>query len=74
MFVNRVQPGECYHLYTRLQETMLQNYLPPEILRTRLEELCLQIKVLKGHCFNPIFKKAKTVYNFGLPECNKVKA
>ena len=24
---------------------MLQDYLPPEILRTRLEELCLQIKV-----------------------------
>ena len=43
----RVQPGECYHLYTGLQETQLQDYLPPEILRTRLEELCLQIKVPK---------------------------
>ena len=41
----RVQPGYCYHLYTGLKWLEMIDYLPPEMLRTRLEELCLQIKV-----------------------------
>ena len=41
----RVQPGECYHLYTAFQEARFADYQLPEMLRTRLEELCLQIKV-----------------------------
>ena len=41
----RVQPGECYHLYTKFHEAGFQDYQLPEMLRTRLEELCLQIKV-----------------------------
>lgn len=42
----RVQPGECYHLYTRHHEKQLRDYELPEMLRTRLEKLCLDIKVL----------------------------
>ena len=41
----RVQAGYCYHLYTGLKWLEMIDYLPPEMLRTRLEELCLQIKV-----------------------------
>ncbi|XP_020637590.3 ATP-dependent DNA/RNA helicase DHX36 [Pogona vitticeps] len=43
----RVQPGRCYHLYNGLRATLLDDYQLPEILRTPLEELCLQIKILK---------------------------
>ncbi|MGH0138853.1 UNVERIFIED_CONTAM: hypothetical protein FKN15_027054 [Acipenser sinensis] len=42
----RVQPGQCYHLYNGLRASLLGNYQLPEIMRTPLEELCLQIKVL----------------------------
>ncbi|KAG8136062.1 putative ATP-dependent RNA helicase DHX36 protein [Naja naja] len=40
----RVQPGHCYHLYNGLRASLLDDYQLPEILRTPLEELCLQIK------------------------------
>ncbi|NXH35152.1 DHX36 helicase, partial [Myiagra hebetior] len=43
----RVQPGHCYHLYNGLRASFLDDYQLPEILRTPLEELCLQIKILK---------------------------
>ncbi|XP_053566041.1 ATP-dependent DNA/RNA helicase DHX36 [Bombina bombina] len=43
----RVQPGYCYHLYNGLRESLLNDYQLPEIVRTPLEELCLQIKILK---------------------------
>lgn len=43
----RVSPGKCYHLYNGLRASLLDNYQLPEIQRTPLEELCLQIKVLK---------------------------
>nr|XP_021514063.1 ATP-dependent RNA helicase DHX36 [Meriones unguiculatus] len=43
----RVQPGHCYHLYNGLRESLLDDYQLPEILRTPLEELCLQIKILR---------------------------
>ncbi|NXA20103.1 DHX36 helicase, partial [Ibidorhyncha struthersii] len=43
----RVQPGHCYHLYNGLRASLLEDYQLPEILRTPLEELCLQIKILK---------------------------
>uniref|UniRef100_A0A8D0L149 ATP-dependent DNA/RNA helicase DHX36 n=1 Tax=Sphenodon punctatus TaxID=8508 RepID=A0A8D0L149_SPHPU len=43
----RVQPGQCYHLYNGLRARLLDDYQLPEILRTPLEELCLQIKILK---------------------------
>ena len=43
----RVQPGICYHLFSRAREMSLEQYAVPEILRTRLEEVILKIKVLE---------------------------
>ncbi|KAF7653747.1 hypothetical protein LDENG_00078630 [Lucifuga dentata] len=43
----RVCPGKCYHLYSGLRASLLDAYQLPEIMRTPLEELCLQIKILK---------------------------
>jgi ATP-dependent RNA helicase DHX36 len=43
----RVQPGICYHLFSRAREMTLEQYAVPEILRTRLEEVILKIKVLE---------------------------
>ncbi|XP_021572161.1 ATP-dependent RNA helicase DHX36 isoform X2 [Carlito syrichta] len=43
----RVQRGHCYHLYNGLRASLLDDYQLPEILRTPLEELCLQIKILR---------------------------
>ncbi|XP_039035481.1 DExH-box ATP-dependent RNA helicase DExH5, mitochondrial isoform X4 [Hibiscus syriacus] len=43
----RVQPGECYHLYPRCVYDAFAEYQLPEILRTPLQSLCLQIKILK---------------------------
>uniref|UniRef100_A0A8C2WL75 RNA helicase n=1 Tax=Cyclopterus lumpus TaxID=8103 RepID=A0A8C2WL75_CYCLU len=39
-------PGKCYHLYNGLRASLLDAYQLPEIMRTPLEELCLQIKIL----------------------------
>ena len=43
----RVQPGICFHLYTRAREMTLEQFVIPEMLRTRLEEVILQIKILE---------------------------
>lgn len=43
----RVQPGVCYHLYTKAREMTLQSYPLPEMLRSRLEEVILQVKILQ---------------------------
>lgn len=43
----RVQPGECYHLYPRCVYGAFAEHQLPEILRTPLQSLCLQIKSLK---------------------------
>ncbi|XP_011502904.1 PREDICTED: ATP-dependent RNA helicase DHX36 [Ceratosolen solmsi marchali] len=43
----RVQPGICYHLYTKARAETLDQYPLPEILRIRLEEIILQIKILQ---------------------------
>ncbi|XP_010279410.1 PREDICTED: DExH-box ATP-dependent RNA helicase DExH3 [Nelumbo nucifera] len=43
----RVQPGECYHLYPRCLYDAFADYQLPEILRTPLQSLSLQIKSLK---------------------------
>ena len=43
----RVQPGVCYHLYTRAREMTLSQFVQPEMLRTRLEEVVLQVKILE---------------------------
>ncbi|KAL8162058.1 hypothetical protein V2J09_013547 [Rumex salicifolius] len=43
----RVQPGECYHLYPRCVFEAFADYQLPELLRTPLNSLCLQIKCLQ---------------------------
>ncbi|XP_051119224.1 DExH-box ATP-dependent RNA helicase DExH3 isoform X2 [Andrographis paniculata] len=43
----RVQPGECYHLYPRYVYDAFADYQLPELLRTPLQSLCLQIKSLQ---------------------------
>ncbi|XP_017788044.1 PREDICTED: ATP-dependent RNA helicase DHX36-like [Habropoda laboriosa] len=43
----RVKPGVCYHLYSRGREMTFDKYPLPEMLRTRLEEVILQIKILQ---------------------------
>lgn len=46
LHIPRVCPGKCYHLYNGLRASLLDAYQLPEIMRTPLEELCLQIKVV----------------------------
>ncbi|GMN39573.1 hypothetical protein TIFTF001_008810 [Ficus carica] len=43
----RVQPGVCYKLYPKIVHDAMLQYQLPEILRTPLQELCLQIKSLR---------------------------
>ncbi|KAI4332828.1 hypothetical protein L6164_017705 [Bauhinia variegata] len=43
----RVQPGECYHLYPKCVYEAFSEYQLPELLRTPLNSLCLQIKSLE---------------------------
>eukprot|EP00850_Spirogloea_muscicola_P008113 SM000042S15380 [mRNA] locus=s42:611728:619499:- [translate_table: standard] len=42
----RVQPGVCFHLYPKVVFEALPKYQQPELLRTPLDALCLQIKSL----------------------------
>lgn len=44
----RVLAGHCFHLFTNYHNEQLVEYQLPEMLRTPLESLCLQIKVLVG--------------------------
>ncbi|PWA37316.1 RNA helicase family protein [Artemisia annua] len=43
----RVQPGVCYRLYPKMVHDAMLQFQLPEILRTPLQELCLQIKSLQ---------------------------
>ncbi|KAK9156986.1 hypothetical protein Scep_003560 [Stephania cephalantha] len=43
----RVQPGDCYHLYPSCVYEAFAEYQLPELLRTPLNSLCLQIKSLQ---------------------------
>uniref|UniRef100_UPI003AAF43CF ATP-dependent DNA/RNA helicase DHX36 isoform X1 n=1 Tax=Centroberyx gerrardi TaxID=166262 RepID=UPI003AAF43CF len=54
----RVCPGKCYHLYNGLRASLLDAYQLPEIMRTPLEELCLQIKILKLGAIAGFLRKA----------------
>uniref|UniRef100_A0A8C9ZQG9 ATP-dependent DNA/RNA helicase DHX36 n=1 Tax=Sander lucioperca TaxID=283035 RepID=A0A8C9ZQG9_SANLU len=54
----RVCPGQCYHLYNGLRASLLDAYQLPEIMRTPLEELCLQIKILKLGSIAQFLEKA----------------
>ncbi|CAL8352958.1 unnamed protein product [Lota lota] len=54
----RVRPGKCYHLYNSLRASLLDAYQLPEIMRTPLEELCLQIKILNLGAIADFLRKA----------------
>lgn len=43
----RVQKGICFHLYTQYHYDNFQEYQLPEMLRTPLDQLCLQLKILR---------------------------
>uniref|UniRef100_A0A5K3F875 Helicase C-terminal domain-containing protein n=1 Tax=Mesocestoides corti TaxID=53468 RepID=A0A5K3F875_MESCO len=43
----RVRPGRCFHLFSSFTyERVMLDYLPPEIMRIRLEDIILRIKAL----------------------------
>ncbi|XP_078688329.1 3'-5' RNA helicase YTHDC2-like isoform X2 [Branchiostoma floridae x Branchiostoma belcheri] len=44
----RCRPGVCFHLFSRVRYDSLQEYQDPELLRTPLQELCLQTKLLSA--------------------------
>ncbi|BBH05530.1 hypothetical protein Prudu_016942 [Prunus dulcis] len=54
----RVQPGECYHLYPRCVYDAFAEYQLPEILRTPLQSLYLQIKSLDLGSISEFFSRA----------------
>ncbi|CUG86317.1 ATP-dependent DEAD/DEAH box RNA helicase, putative [Bodo saltans] len=43
----RCREGLCVHLLPKATYDRLPDFLPPEILRTSLDEICLQIKAIK---------------------------
>ncbi|XP_039300574.1 DExH-box ATP-dependent RNA helicase DExH3-like, partial [Nilaparvata lugens] len=45
----RVQPGECYHLYSQHKFDSLDEFPMPEVHRIRLEMVVLQSKTYSGH-------------------------
>ena len=54
----RVQAGVCFHLYPSGAHEQMAEYQLAEILRTPLEELCLQIKSLNLGRIAPFMEKA----------------
>ncbi|KAH9315837.1 hypothetical protein KI387_024464, partial [Taxus chinensis] len=46
----RCQAGTCYHLFSKVRAAALPDYQIPEIKRTPLEELCLQVKLQNPYC------------------------
>ena len=56
--IPRVQPGKSFHLFTQHKMSQLADYQLPEMLRTPLEELVLQIKILKLGAAAPFLDKA----------------
>lgn len=42
-----MKPGICYHLYSKAREHTFDHYPLPEMLRSRLDEVILQIKILQ---------------------------
>lgn len=54
----RVQPGQCYHLYPKCVYDAFAEYQLPEILRTPLQSLCLQIKSLNFGAISEFLSRA----------------
>lgn len=54
----RVQPGQCYHLYPKCVYDAFSEYQLPEILRTPLQSLCLQIKSLNFGTISEFLSRA----------------
>lgn len=54
----RVQPGQCYHLYPKCVYDAFAEYQLPEILRTPLQSLCLQIKSLNFGTISEFLSRA----------------
>lgn len=52
-----MQEGVCYHLFTHAREQTMDEYPLPEILRTRLEEIILHIKILRLGSIRPFLSK-----------------
>lgn len=49
----RCQAGICYHLYSKLRAASLLEFQVPEIKRTPLEELCLQV-IINSNVFSSL--------------------
>ena len=47
VFISRVQAGHCFHVFSKFRHDKMAEFQLPEMLRTPLEELVLQIKILK---------------------------
>ncbi|KPI83292.1 putative Atp-dependent DEAD/H RNA helicase [Leptomonas seymouri] len=45
----RCQPGVCYHLLPKVVYDELPDFLPPEMVRSPLEEVCLQLKAIESN-------------------------
>lgn len=53
----RVQAGICFHLFTKARRMILEKYLKPEVLRTRLEDVILMMKILQVGKAEPFFAR-----------------
>lgn len=49
--------GICFHLFTKARRMILDKYLKPEILRTRLEDVLLMMKILQLGKAEPFFER-----------------
>ncbi|XP_017097323.2 ATP-dependent DNA/RNA helicase DHX36 [Drosophila bipectinata] len=65
----RVRPGICYNLFSRARETRMQDVPKPEILRSKLESIILNLKLL--HIENP-YNFLGTLINAPNPEAIKI--
>lgn len=53
----RVANGICFHMYSRAREQTFAEYPQPEMLRVRLEEIMLHIKILKLGKVKPLLAR-----------------
>lgn len=61
----RVTAGKCYHIYPKLIYKAMPEYQLPEILRTPLPELCLQMKLMHFGSIQHFLQKAMEPPQFG---------